>query len=133
MLIMIPCRILPMIKPAQTCHECSLELTDENVDGLCPVCLLRTSLSNDYGDSIHGADHVGRVGPDRAVQSGAISRKTMKLAIIVLTILSLVSGIYLLYTALGFGTQSFLFFFLLGFGFVDVLPLPALPAPVPVR
>ena len=73
-----------------------------------------SNLSNDYGDSVHGADHAGRVGPDRAVQSGAISRDTMKLAIIVLAILSLVSGVYLLHVALGFGTQSFLFFFLLG-------------------
>ncbi len=73
-----------------------------------------SNLSNDYGDSVHGADHVGRIGPDRAVQSGAISYQSMKLAIIVVAILSLLSGIYLLYTAFGFGTTSFLYFFLLG-------------------
>jgi len=73
-----------------------------------------SNLSNDYGDSVHGADHAGRQGPNRAVQSGAITRDTMKLAIIVLAIFSLVSGIYLLSVALGFGTQSFLYFLLLG-------------------
>jgi len=73
-----------------------------------------SNLSNDYGDSVHGADHVGRIGPDRAVQSGAISHQSMKLAIIVLAILSLLSGIYLLYVAFGFGTTSFLVFLLLG-------------------
>lgn len=32
-----------------------------------------SNLANDYGDSINGADHAGRKGPSRAVQSGAIS------------------------------------------------------------
>ncbi|MEJ2003426.1 MAG: 1,4-dihydroxy-2-naphthoate polyprenyltransferase, partial [Cyclobacteriaceae bacterium] len=32
-----------------------------------------SNLANDYGDSIHGADHVERTGPSRMVQSGVIS------------------------------------------------------------
>ena len=39
-----------------------------------------SNLANDYGDSIHGADHVQREGPKRAVQSGQISAQTMKRA-----------------------------------------------------
>ena len=32
-----------------------------------------SNLANDYGDSVHGADHEEREGPQRAVQSGQIS------------------------------------------------------------
>ena len=40
-----------------------------------------SNLANDYGDSIHGADHGQRVGPSRAVQSGLIKVQSMRLAI----------------------------------------------------
>ncbi len=56
-----------------------------------------SNLSNDYGDSIHGADNAERVGPTRAVQSGAITARQMKKAIIVFIVLSLISGIALVY------------------------------------
>ena len=55
-----------------------------------------SNLANDYGDSIHGADHAGRKGPARAVQSGTISSTQMKSAIILFVLLSLASGITLL-------------------------------------
>lgn len=73
-----------------------------------------SNLANDYGDSIHGADSSDREGPQRAVQSGLISKKAMKMAIIIFVILSLVSGLFLLYISLGFQTELFLPFFLLG-------------------
>jgi 1,4-dihydroxy-2-naphthoate octaprenyltransferase len=56
-----------------------------------------SNLANDYGDSIHGADHDGRKGPKRAVQSGKITKEQMKKAIGILIGLSLLSGISLLY------------------------------------
>lgn len=56
-----------------------------------------SNLANDYGDSIHGADHDGRKGPKRAVQSGKITKEQMKKAIGILVGLSLLSGISLLY------------------------------------
>lgn len=56
-----------------------------------------SNLANDYGDSIHGADHEGRKGPKRAVQSGKITKEQMKKAIGILVGLSLISGISLLY------------------------------------
>ncbi len=64
-----------------------------------------SNLANDYGDSIHGADHDGRKGPKRAVQSGKITKEQMKKAIGILVALSLISGISLLYfsyDAIGF-------------------------------
>ncbi len=41
-----------------------------------------SNLANDYGDFVNGADLMGRIGPARAVQSGAISPAQMKRAII---------------------------------------------------
>ncbi len=55
-----------------------------------------SNLANDLGDSISGADNKNRVGPQRAVQSGAISLKQMKRMVIVFALLSLFSGITLL-------------------------------------
>ncbi|MFC4874245.1 1,4-dihydroxy-2-naphthoate polyprenyltransferase [Negadavirga shengliensis] len=72
-----------------------------------------SNLANDYGDTAHGADHEGRKGPVRSVQSGWISKKEMKTAIIVFSILSFISGILLLYLALQ-GLMVFLLFLLLG-------------------
>lgn len=56
-----------------------------------------SNLANDLGDSISGADNEERVGPQRAVQSGVISKKEMIRMVIVFVILSLVSGMYLLW------------------------------------
>ncbi|MFN4000192.1 1,4-dihydroxy-2-naphthoate polyprenyltransferase [Algoriphagus sp.] len=59
-----------------------------------------SNLSNDYGDTIHGADSSERKGPVRAVQSGLISLTEMKRAMYIFGILSLISGLLLLYSAL---------------------------------
>lgn len=55
-----------------------------------------SNLANDYGDFVHGADTAKRVGPERAVQSGAISAKSMKKAVILFVLLSVISGSFLL-------------------------------------
>lgn len=77
-----------------------------------------SNLANDYGDSQNGADSVERKGPKRAVQSGAITPKAMLKGVIVLAILSLISGVTLLYLALA-STQLFLIF--LGFGILSII------------
>lgn len=76
-----------------------------------------SNLANDYGDSRHGADSHVRKGPKRAVQSGAISPRSMKRAIFLFAGLSLVSGIALLYVSFGFSMQ---FFFFLGLGLLAI-------------
>lgn len=58
-----------------------------------------SNLSNDYGDTIHGADSAERQGPVRAVQSGLISLSEMKRAMYIFGVLSLISGLLLLYFA----------------------------------
>ena len=75
-----------------------------------------SNLANDYGDSVNGADHIHRQGPSRAVQSGHISPDAMKRGIIVFVMLSLASGIYLLYIALGWNLRTFVFFLVVGLG-----------------
>ncbi len=78
-----------------------------------------SNLANDYGDSIHGADHSGRTGPSRAVQSGAISPEKMRTALLVFVALCLLSGLWLLWTAFGFKWSAFFFFF--GLGVLSIL------------
>jgi len=72
-----------------------------------------SNLSNDYGDTVHGADSLDRIGPKRAVQSGKISQASMKMAMIVFALLALISGLSLLYVALD-NLKNILIFLLLG-------------------
>tara|TARA_A100000171_G_scaffold42407_1_gene43802 strand:+ start:973 stop:1866 length:894 start_codon:yes stop_codon:yes gene_type:complete len=94
--------------------------------GVFALCALTTillqvlsNLANDYGDSVHGADGARRTGPSRAVQSGVISLKAMRNAIILFSALSLLSGIGLIYLAFGWSPQVFGFF--LGLGVLAIL------------
>ncbi|QCK14700.1 1,4-dihydroxy-2-naphthoate polyprenyltransferase [Mangrovivirga cuniculi] len=73
-----------------------------------------SNLANDYGDSIHGADSVDRLGPARAVQSGTISKSQMKWAIIICGSLAFISGLSLLIAS--FGDNLKLLFIFLGLG-----------------
>jgi len=86
------------------------------------LCVLTTlflqilsNLANDYGDYVNGADSIFRVGPERAVQSGAITTKQMKLAIALFAILSLCTGVSLLYQVRGLISLNVLgVFFIVG-------------------
>ncbi len=73
-----------------------------------------SNLANDYGDSVNGADHAGRKGPSRAVQSGAITAAQMKNAVIIAIALSLVTGISLLFVSFGPNWNSIGYFLFLG-------------------
>ncbi|KAA5547399.1 1,4-dihydroxy-2-naphthoate polyprenyltransferase [Adhaeribacter rhizoryzae] len=85
-------------------------------------CMLTTlllqilsNLANDYGDTKHGADSIHRQGPQRAVQAGLITPGQMKRAMVIFTLLSLFSGLMLLWTAFGHeGLYLFLLFLGLG-------------------
>lgn len=56
-----------------------------------------SNFANDYGDGIKGTDNEDRVGPKRAIQSGVISPKSMKNAMVLTSILTLFSAIVLIY------------------------------------
>lgn len=76
-----------------------------------------SNLANDYGDTVNGADHEGREGPQRMVQSGTISARQMKVAIGVFAFLSLLSGSLLIYLAFGHSASyKSALFFVLGIG-----------------
>jgi len=65
-----------------------------------------SNLANDYGDGVKGTDNEHRIGPERALQSGIISPKQMRNAIIFNVILCLILVFSLIYTA--FGAEQFL-------------------------
>ncbi|MEN2283716.1 1,4-dihydroxy-2-naphthoate polyprenyltransferase [Algoriphagus sp. SE2] len=69
-----------------------------------------SNLANDYGDTVNGADHHERQGPVRAVQSGLISLSEMKNGMYLFGVLSLISGLLLLYLAVQDWTLFFIFF-----------------------
>ena len=68
-----------------------------------------SNLSNDYGDSIHGADSSDRVGPSRAVQAGLISANAMKKSMYIFALLSLIAGLSLLYYSIRTKTDFIIF------------------------
>ncbi|MBX2895834.1 MAG: 1,4-dihydroxy-2-naphthoate polyprenyltransferase [Cyclobacteriaceae bacterium] len=92
---------------------------------LFALCCLTTvllqilsNLANDYGDSINGADHAGRKGPQRAVQSGIITANQMRGAVVLFSFLSLVCGLFLLWIAFGTDWKALLLF--LGLGLLSI-------------
>ena len=56
-----------------------------------------SNLANDYGDSKHGSDNEKRLGPERAVQSGAISSRSMFRVSILIASMAFISGLLLLF------------------------------------
>jgi 1,4-dihydroxy-2-naphthoate octaprenyltransferase len=56
-----------------------------------------SNFANDYGDGIKGTDNDDRVGPKRAIQSGAISPSAMKNAITLTAVLTMISAMALIY------------------------------------
>ncbi|WP_107038408.1 1,4-dihydroxy-2-naphthoate octaprenyltransferase [Brumimicrobium mesophilum] len=61
-----------------------------------------SNFANDLGDSYKGADNEGRVGPERAIQSGAISQKQMIVGTVIMAACSLITAIPLII----FGTSD---------------------------
>ncbi|MBP7407120.1 MAG: 1,4-dihydroxy-2-naphthoate polyprenyltransferase [Flavobacteriales bacterium] len=68
-----------------------------------------SNLANDLGDHQHGTDNKERVGPQRSVQSGAISAAAMKRAMIICGVLAFISGCALITMALGFSIPTLAF------------------------
>lgn len=77
------------------------------------LCLLTTlffqvlsNYANDYGDAVKGTDNDNRVGPQRAIQSGEITKAAMKKAIIITSVLGMISSVAVVYFS--FGKESFI-------------------------
>ena len=73
-----------------------------------------SNLANDYGDSEKGTDNDDRIGPKRAVQAGILSFSEIKGAILLFSLLCLVSGSALIRFSLGGQDIRSLIFLLLG-------------------
>ncbi|ATA68485.1 1,4-dihydroxy-2-naphthoate octaprenyltransferase [Capnocytophaga cynodegmi] len=74
-----------------------------------------SNFANDYGDGVKGTDNANRIGPERALQSGKVTRKQMKLAVLITALLSVLSSIVLIYVS--FGKENLMYvliFFFLG-------------------
>lgn len=72
-----------------------------------------SNLANDYGDGLRGVDNPQRLGPLRALQSGALSDQQLRRSLYVITGLILCSGLTLIFTA-GLNPAELLMFCLLG-------------------
>ncbi len=72
-----------------------------------------SNFANDYGDGVKGTDNKDRIGPKRAIQSGSISPKAMKNAIILTSILTLGVAILLIYFSFRNSNLGYSLFFLL--------------------
>jgi len=79
-----------------------------------------SNFANDYGDAVNGKDTELRQGPVRAVHSGAIPASTMLKAIILFSVLALISGIALLTIALK-GAPANTFWVFLGIGIACII------------
>lgn len=74
-----------------------------------------SNFANDYGDGVKGTDNEDRIGPVRAIQSGSITRSSLKKGIIISIIISMLFALALIYLA--FGLENLLYvglFFVLG-------------------
>lgn len=68
-----------------------------------------SNLANDLGDHLHGTDNEVRVGPRRAVQSGAIGTAAMERAMWICGLMAFISGIALIVIALGLSGTTLVF------------------------
>lgn len=59
-----------------------------------------SNLANDLGDGIKGVDNKSSIGPKRSLQSGLLTKKSLKITIIITSIFSCISTISLLYISL---------------------------------
>lgn len=74
-----------------------------------------SNFANDYGDGVKGTDNENRVGPKRALQSGAITQKQLKRVILITALITLVVALALIFVAFGIDKPLFtLIFFFLG-------------------
>ena len=77
-----------------------------------------SNLANDYGDFKKGTDGTKRVGPQREMQSGAITEKEMKRGLTITAVLCLFFGALLIYVFAGLTWRELSVFAALGIGAV---------------
>lgn len=78
-----------------------------------------SNFANDYGDAVSGKDTAERVGPRRAVATGDITKEAMLRAIIITSVLALITGVWLLVEATR-GMEPTLFWGFLVMGLLSI-------------
>jgi len=74
-----------------------------------------SNLANDFGDFSKGTDNENRIGPVRALQSGLITKRQMTTAIVITTLLCLISGMALIIKGTkGVNSAAFIILTILG-------------------
>ncbi len=74
-----------------------------------------SNFANDYGDGVKGTDNEDRVGPTRALQSGLLTKSSLKRGILIASLTSMVLATCLIYVAFGKENLKFIaLFFVLG-------------------
>ncbi len=72
-----------------------------------------SNFANDYGDGVKGTDNANRIGPQRALQSGAISPTQMLNAIKITSLVTFVVTLVLIYIAFGTAHLKYMLIFLI--------------------
>ncbi|MDT0607363.1 1,4-dihydroxy-2-naphthoate octaprenyltransferase [Croceitalea rosinachiae] len=62
---------------------------------------ITSNFANDYGDGIKGTDNEQRIGPKRALQSGLLTKRELKLGIIICAAISFCLTVFLVYISFG--------------------------------
>ena len=114
-------RTLPLAFSCVLLSSSLVLITQDNLSFKTLFLILATTLllqilsnfANDYGDAIKGVDK-NRTGEQRMVQSGKISKFQMKLAIVILSITTLIVGIYLIFSVFQKDLYKILTFLILG-------------------
>jgi 1,4-dihydroxy-2-naphthoate octaprenyltransferase len=79
-----------------------------------------SNLANDYGDFQKGTDNENRVGPERALQSGAIEPRDMKTAMMVVGFFAFICGSLLVYYGLS-EAKPLAGLFFIGIGIISIV------------
>lgn len=80
---------------------------------IATILQLLSNMANDLGDFQHGTDTTGqRVGPQRTMQSGAITLHEMKRGIAIAIIVASIVGLILIYIALQFMDHIYMLLFI---------------------
>ena len=78
-----------------------------------------SNFANDYGDGVKGTDNKDRIGPQRVLQSGLLSRQALKKGIIWCAVVAMLLALVLIVTA--FGSDSWIYFLIfLGLAILSV-------------
>ncbi|WP_333600603.1 1,4-dihydroxy-2-naphthoate polyprenyltransferase [Flavobacterium sp.] len=72
-----------------------------------------SNFANDYGDGVKGTDNADRVGPKRAIQSGVITPSEMKKAMVLMSLVTLLFAVLLIYFAFKESYLLYSFIFLI--------------------